>query len=214
MKKTLFSLLLVLSLLLITCVSFAENEPSTVALYGDGGILWYYTDHGISAVTLNIVTSDNNDQTFGELLNFDHLFSVHADYSVMDGWMVYGGTSLDVIEEYSFDDNVLCYEIQSGFYLALNDYEICYEGISTEELALLTCEDAAHIIIPSWYYEDSGEYIYVPAITLFANGGEMLYHGEDEDYGASVSVSTIELGQTFDEVLDTDSILSYRIYVI
>ena len=49
---------------------------------------------------------------------------------------------------------------------------------------------------------------FVPGITLLPNGGTMLMDGGEEDYEAAFADATMELGQTFGEVLELDRIIS------
>jgi len=56
--------------------------------------------------------------------------------------------------------------------------------------------------------EEEEAFIVMPSVTLYANGGAMLMHSEEEDYESGLSVATAEAGQPLGEVLELDNLLS------
>lgn len=118
-----------------------------------------------------------------------------------EGWLMFEVST--TVDEYGWDENE---------YVLLSS-----EPLSTEELMAQPLSEKRIMYAAKWagipaeeYFHSEAEeaYIVMPSATLFANGGEMLMDGEDEDYTSTLNVATVEEGQLLGEALELDKLLS------
>lgn len=142
------------------------------------------------------------DMTIGEVLAYFDIAAVEPvrEDDTFEGWMVF--TLNTTVDEDGFEDWSYV-QVGDGLY-------------STEDLLALPAPDYYAIYTAKWagvaeedYYAATDDYVEVimSSITLFSGEGMMLLHGEEEDYTATMSVATVEDGQTFGEALELDSLL-------
>lgn len=144
----------------------AEEEvivlPSISMFSGEGVMLMHGEDEDYEC-TMRIVTVEEG-QTFGEALMLEELLSVTLEGKELIGWTVYdvyamASTDGTVYDMYAMDsadapaaeDGTLCIKLSDEWYVVLQDYSVCAELVSTQELSGMVCDVFDHVIIA--YYQ-------------------------------------------------------------
>ena len=204
MKKRIFAVIMILSLLFAAfCLAEEENQVD-VTLEGymeAGGLLNVtWTEEAYETGGLGMIGTPG--QTIGDVLKNNDVLSVEPvlEGDVFEGWM-------EVALIITTDED--------GFEWA--EYSPIPDQIySTEELLALTVPEQSVMYVAKWASIPAEEYfapyeeetVVMPIVTLISGEGTMLMGGEEEQYEASWSVATVEPGQTFGEALGLDSIVA------
>ena len=120
-----------------------------------------------------------------------------SEDDVFEGWMPY---AVEIaVDEDGFEDWTYVPAADGALY-------------STDELLALTAPETQAVYAAKWAGIDAQSYsaqddtdgieIYLPSITLMANGGMMTHTGEEESYEADLCISTLEPGMTINDVME------------
>lgn len=212
MNKRILAALLA-AILMLACGCWAEEEIEypwcDFELDAFGGMMNIRYADGTAEETggWSFSTEINRDgMTLGDVLaGFDIAgIEIIAEDDVFEGWLAF--RTEEIIDE---EGDFCGYD-----YILTND-----APITTEELMARPAEEGYSAFAAKWasipaeeYYaqdmEDDYEMIYMPSVTLYANGGMFLHDGEEEDYEYDISASTVEPGQSVAEVVELDKIIS------
>ena len=204
MKKNLLALLTVLCLLLAgACLAEEENQVDvTLEGYMEiGGMLNVtWTEDAGETGSLGMIGTPG--QTIGDVLKNNDVLSVEPvlEGDEFEGWM-------EVALIITTDED----GFESVEYSPITD-----QIYSTEELLALAVPEQSVMYVAKWASVPAEEYfapyeeetVVMPSVTLFSGEGTILMQGEEEQYEITMSVATVEPGQTFGEVLALDTIAS------
>jgi len=212
MKKWFCSLLVLILLTASIAVCRAEEtapmyEFDLDAYWMAGGMLRVTYEDGMEEETgcySLCMDQTGAETTVGDILSDCGIAAVEpvCEGDVFEGWMIF---ELSITED---EDGFSDYT-----YISVSD-----ELYTTEELMALPAADYYAVYAAKWesipaedyFAEDAGEEIVIriPAATLYANEGVMLLHGEEENYESSMHVAAMDAGQTLEDVLELNQLLS------
>lgn len=209
MKK--FIVLAVMFALMLASLAFCIAEEEEIMYEFDldayslaGGVLnCTYADGTVEETGSWCICTEN--ATIGELLESWEIVSIEAvneNDDTFEGWIEF---------------EIIITEDEDGFseysYIPVNTVPFTTEELMAKpmpEYYAVYAAKWAGVPAEEYYVEEESEEvsIYMPAVTLYADGGTFLMHGEEEDYEGSLNVATMEPGQIVGEVMELDSILS------
>ena len=124
---------------------------SSITLLTGEGVMVKNSEEGPYEAAMSVATVEPG-QTFGEVLELDAIAAMNAEGKLFAGWTVYeyNTDAMETSETCVEEEGVLCFEVFEDYHMVLREYTLCYELISTEELAEIVCEETDHVVIAGW----------------------------------------------------------------
>lgn len=130
--------------------------PSSVFLFADGGelVCRYMGQENTVITTWDFGVRERPGQPLSEALAWEELMDVTREGAELDGWDIYEVLKMNSLEEAPAED-VMYFRTEWGgeavFYYVLYDYNVLYEGLSTEEMLNLVVDGERDIwVVARW----------------------------------------------------------------
>lgn len=122
--------------------------PSITLISGEGAMRLHGEEEDYESA-LSVATVEEG-QTFGEALELDSLLDVTAEGKTFTGWTVYDVYAMTVASEPVTDEGALCIQVFEDWYVVLEEYSVCAEMVSTQELAEMVCGVTDHVAVANF----------------------------------------------------------------